>query len=183
MEHGLRSPLALIHVIGIFRETCEVTVTAEPVVLPDPVAVRYDFTNISGFADWGTSYTAHDVDYTECVVSFERANHQGAGSTIENQPVTKGKSVALVLKPAVGTAIKSAMFACTQWGSKAQTITLHYSTDGGTTYTSTGVTSTNFSISSDSLPEGTNAVKITFSSSSNQVGIAGAAIEYYPVSE
>ncbi len=75
-----------------------------------------------------------------------------------------------------GSTMSSATFVCTQWGTKTQTITLHYSTDGGQTYTSTGVTSTNFTITDNNLPAGTNAVKITFSNSSNQVGIASASI-------
>ena len=76
--------------------------------------------------------------------------------------------------------MNSVTFTCTQWGEKAQTITLHYSTDGGTNYTSTTITSTNFSISANSLPANTNAVKITFSSTSNQVGIASVSFNYTP---
>ena len=72
--------------------------------------------------------------------------------------------------------ISGVKFVCKQWSSKTQTITLHYSTNKGTSYTSTNVTSTNFEISKNDLPEGTNAVKITFSSSSNQVAIASATV-------
>lgn len=136
--------------------------------------VTYDFTKIEGFSDWTSSYTEHSIDYEESVVTFESANKQT--STITDQPVTKGKPVSIVMKDA--NIISKASFTCTQWGTKAQTITLNYSTDGGKTYKSTGVTSTNFTISSDDLPSGTNAVQITFSSSQNQVGIAFATITY-----
>lgn len=132
-------------------------------------AITYNFGEHADFATWGTGYESHTLSYTEADVVFEAANKQGAGNIIVDIPVTKGKSVSLVLKN--GAKISSVTFKCRQWGSKAQTITLHYSTDGGNTYTSTGVTSSNFEISSSSLPAGTNAAKITFSSSSNQVGI------------
>jgi hypothetical protein len=134
----------------------------------------FDFTNIDGFSSWSTSYSEHSVTYADATVIFASANRQG--STITNQPVTKGQPVSIVMND--GFTISDVSFTCTQWGSKAQTITLHYSTDGGENYTSTGVTSTNFTISSNELPSGTNAVKITFSSTSNQVGIASASITY-----
>ena len=137
----------------------------------------YDFSEISGFSDWSTSYSKHEVAYDEATVTFASANRQT--STITDVPVTKGGDVTLVLNDDYSDyAITSVTFNCTQWGTKAQTITLHYSADGGTTYTSTGVTSTNFTISSSSLPAGTNAVKITFSSTSNQVGIASVSFTY-----
>ena len=136
--------------------------------------VTYDFTAIEGFSDWSTSYGKHVVEYSAATVTFESANRQP--TTITNQPVTKGQPVTLVM---TGTKTISAVsFKCTQWGSKAQTITLHYSKDGGKNYTSTDVTSTTFAISSSNLPTGTNAVKITFSSTSNQIGIASATITY-----
>lgn len=134
--------------------------------------VTYDFTQISDFSDWGTSFSQHVVTYSDAIVTFESANHQNG--TITDQPVTKGQPVSLVMID--GSTLSGVTFVCTQWVNKAQTITLHYSTDGGTTYTSTGTTSSNFTITNNSLPAGTNAVKITFSSSSNQVGIASATI-------
>ena len=140
--------------------------------------VTHDFTKIS-FTGWTNSYAAHTVEYDEATVTFEAASKQTG--TITNMPVTKGKYVALVAKN--GATIKSAKFVCKQWSSKTQTITLHYSTNGGTSYTSTNVTSSNFTISKDNLPEGTNAVKITFSSSSNQIGVESATITYVSGSE
>ena len=130
--------------------------------------VTYDFSEISGFDTWGTSYSQHVVEYDEATVTFASANHQT--STITDIPVTKGQPVSLELNDPTNQ-ITSVTFVCRQWNTKAQTITLHYSTDGGTNYTSTNITSTNFTISSTSLPEGTNAVKITFNNTSNQVGI------------
>lgn len=133
----------------------------------------YDFTQISGFSSWNNSYSDHTVIYSDATITFKGASRQTG--TITNQPVTKGGDVSLVLTD--GSTIKKASFVCTQWTNKAQIITLHYSTNGGNSYTSTGVTSSNFTISKDNLPEGTNAVKITFSNTSNQVGIASASIE------
>lgn len=137
----------------------------------------YDFSQIEGLSDWGTSYSKRSVEYTEATVTFASANK--STQTITNVPVTKGGDVELILTSTCAASydIQNASFVCTQWGSKAQTITLHYSTDGGESYTSTGTTSTNFSISKNNLPSGTNAVKITFNSTSNQVGIASATIK------
>ena len=147
----------------------------------DPT-ITYDFSQIDGFASWGTGYSNHEVTYTDAVVNFTSYNHQT--STITDVPVSKGGNVTLTLRNA-GETLKSAKFVCKQWGSKAQTITLKYSTDGGDTFSnlSPSVTSTNFTIESDNLPTGTNAVQITFNNSSNQVGVASATIEINRVAE
>ena len=134
--------------------------------------INLDFTKIDGFSSWNSSYTKRVVEYDEATVTFTSANRQTG--TITNQPVTKGQPVEVVMKNDI--TLSGVTFACTKWGSKAQTITLHYSIDGGTTYTSTGITSTDFNISSEELPLGTNAVKLTFSSSSNQIGIASCTL-------
>jgi len=127
-----------------------------------------------GSEGWSNSYAAHQYEYTEGTVKFTAASKQT--STLTTMPVTKGQPVEFVMKE--GYTISTAKFTCQQWSSKVQTITLHYSTDGGENYTSTGITSDNFTISSNELPEGTNAVKITFSSTSNQVGIKSLDLTY-----
>ena len=138
--------------------------------------VTYNFGEHEDFASWGTGYEAHTLSYSEADVFFEKANKQAAGTAITDIPVTKGNYVTLVMKN--GAKLSSVTFKCRQWTNKTQTITLLYSTDGGSSYTSTGITSNNFTISKDNLPSGTNAVKITFSNSSNQVGIESATISY-----
>ena len=154
------------------------TLTVEAAT-PDPEepenpedAQTYDFTKIEGFTKWGSSYSKHEVTYSDAVVTFASANQNS--QTITDQPVTKGGDVSLVLTD--GMNIATVKWVCTQWGTKPQTITLHYSKDGGNVYTSTEITSSDFTISSDNLPAGTNAVKITFNSSSNQVGIKSCTI-------
>ena len=127
-----------------------------------------------GTEGWANSYAAHSYEYTEGTVKFTSASKQTG--TITTMPVTKGQPVEFIM--ADGYTMSAVTFTCSQWGSKAQTITLHYSTDGGENYTSTDVTSTNFSITSGELPSGTNAVKITFNSTSNQVGIESASVTY-----
>lgn len=138
--------------------------------------VDYDFRNIDGFNSWG-SYSSQTVNYSDATVYFNSVSHQGAGNAITDQPVTKGDYFTLKLTEQ-GATMSSAKFYFTQWTTKTQTITLSYSTDGGTTYSATtpATTSNNFVISNDNLPTGTNAVKITFSNTSNQIGIAGAKI-------
>ena len=139
------------------------------------VSTEYDFSAIPDFSEWGNSYTEHEVAYTDATVTFTAACKQT--STITDIPVTKGNEVTLVMKNNAKS-ISNVTFVCRQWGTKAQTITLYYSTNGGTSYTTTGVTSTNFTISKNGLPAGTNAVKISFSSTSNQVGIESVSYEH-----
>lgn len=138
----------------------------------DACDVTYDFREIN-FLGWTNSYAKHVIEYEDATVTFASASKQTV--TITDQPVTKGNEVSLVMTD--GSTLSAIEWTCTKWSSNSQTITLHYSTNGGQSYTTTGVTSSNFTISSDNLPVGTNAVKITFSSSSNQVGITSCSIE------
>ena len=127
-----------------------------------------------GTEGWSNSYAVHSYAYDEGTVNFTAASKQTG--TITTMPVTKGQPVEFIM--AKGYTITAASFKCQQWSTKAQTITLHYSTDGGENYTSTDITSSNFTISSDELPTGTNAVKITFSSTSNQIGVESLTLTY-----
>ena len=87
-----------------------------------------------------------------------------------------GKDVTLVMK---GSAVLTGItINLKQWASKTQTAMLYTSTNGGASYSSNPVAeSGNFTLSANSLPEGTNAVKLSFSSE-NQVGIASFDITY-----
>ena len=155
---------------GGLAENKTVTLTATPY---DPSEITLDFAFESmGSEGWTSSYAGHTVIFDNAKVVFASANKQT--STITDIPVTKGNDVELILTKQ-GETLRSVEFVCRQWTTKTHTITLHYSTNGGESYTSTGTTSTNFTISSNSLPAGTNAVKITFSGS-DQVGIASATI-------
>ncbi len=129
--------------------------------------VSFKFSTM-GSTGWTSGYAQHSTTCTDGTITFVSASKQTG--TITDYPVTKGNPVTFVLSDNTKS-LSSVSFTCRQWSSRAQTITLHYSTNSGSTYTSTEITSTNFSISSSSLPTGTNAVKITFSSTSNQVGI------------
>lgn len=151
-----------VTVKGVFDATNEIT---------------YDFSAIS-FSGWDNGYSERTVSYTDAIITFASASKQNSGSTIDDIPVTKGGDVSLVMKESGGVTkkITGATFVCRQWGAKAQTITLHYSTNTGSSYTSTGVTSTNFTITKNDLATGTDAVKITFNNTSNQVGIESATI-------
>ncbi len=132
------------------------------------VDVSFAFSTI-GSTGWTNSYADHSVTCTDGTVYMKASKQTG---TITDYPVTKGQPVSFVLSDNTKS-LSAISFTCQQWGTKAQTITLKYSTNGGSSYSALNpsVTSTNFSISSSSLPSGTNAVQITFSSTSNQVGI------------
>ena len=123
------------------------------------------------FKSWTSSYTSHVADYPDATVTFKSANKQSG--TITDCPVTKGQDVTIVMKN--NRTLKSFNLTLKKWSSKAQTVTLHCSTDGGESYTKTSTTSSNFALSA-SVPEGTNAIKFTFSSTSNQVGIASCEL-------
>ena len=139
-----------------------------------PAEVTYEFAKMSGFADWDSSYSKREdtTTYPDAKLVLAEANKQSG--TITDYPVTKGQPVEVIMTD--GSTLDSVEFTFAQWGTKAQTATLHYSIDGGTTYTSTGVTSTTFAIPTTKVAEGTNAVKVTFSSSSNQVGIVSCKV-------
>ncbi len=156
-------------------ETITVTQAAPKgdVVLVEKTA-SHVFQNNATFNTWNSSYSARTIEFTEATVKFASANKQS--QTITDMPVTKGGAVELIAKN--GATIKNAKFVCKQWTTKAQTITMHYSTNGGNSYTQLTGTSTTFTIEKTDLPAGTNAVKITFSSTSNQVGIQQADITY-----
>lgn len=139
-----------------------------------PLMVTYDFTKITGFNDWGSSYTKHVVKYDVADVVFSSANKNTG--TITDRPVTKGQPICVVMS--VGKTIKSVKLICKQWGNKSQTITLNTSTDGGTNYTATTTKSSNFTLSASDIADGVNAVKFTFSSTNNQVGISSLELTY-----
>ena len=143
---------------------------------PTPVDKTYSFAfTVIGTTGWSSGYADHTlVDDNYVTINANASKQTG---TITDYPVTKGQPVTVVLKD--GT-MNSVTFTCSQWTTKAQTITLHYSTNKGNTFTSTNITSSNFSISNSSLPSGTNAVKITFSSTSNQVGLNSVSFNYTP---
>ena len=137
------------------------------------------FSNI-GTTGWSSSYADHSYTAADDVVISMNASKQT--STITTVPVTKGQPISLVLPSNPGVYISAFSFTATQWGSKAQTMTAKYSTNRGSSYTSTGKTSTNFSISVSSSDMGSstsvNAIQITFSSTSNQVGLSSFSVTY-----
>ena len=127
-----------------------------------------------GANSWQSNYTKRIVNFDSATVEFASANKQS--STITHCPVTKGGDV--VVKMLEGKKLTSAKFNLLQWNTKTQTATLYYSTDGGNTWSAESVAkSSNFTLES-SLPEGTNALKLKFSSTSNQVAIESIEIVY-----
>lgn len=135
-----------------------------------------DLTAIEGFADWTTSYTMHEIEGTDAKVVLASANKQT--STITDVPVTKGGDVELILTNSKKQ-LTAVRLICRQWTNKAQTITLNYSTDGGENYKAfdPAVTSNEFEVEKIGLPAGTDAIKATFSSQSNQVGIVSVSYD------
>ena len=158
---------------GEITKTVTVTVTAKYVDPTTVASVKYNFGESEEFLAWGQSYAAHELNYEEIKVSFVSANKQREGNAIDDMPVTKGGDVIVFAK--TGT-FASVTWTFKQWGTKTQTATISVSTDGGLTFTETASTvavegeATTLEIA---CGEGVNAVKVTFSSTSNQVGIAG----------
>lgn len=139
-----------------------------------------DFDTI-GSTGWSSSYEDHTgvIDNTILSIDLMKFNKQSSGQTIDDIPVTKGAGYVAVKAKSTHT-FSAVTFTLRQWASKAQTVTLYYSTDGGSTYNamSPSVSSSTFVLTSNSLPTGTNAVKMTFSSTSNQVGLERISVTY-----
>ena len=125
------------------------------------------------FSTWSNSYVTHTAVYADATVTFKSANKQSG--TITDCPVTKGQDVTIVMEN--NRTLKSFDLTLKQWTTKAQTVTLHYSKDGGSTFTKTTTTSKNFELAAE-VPEGTNAIKFTFSSTSNQVGVVSCELTF-----
>ncbi|MCF0183442.1 MAG: chitobiase/beta-hexosaminidase C-terminal domain-containing protein [Bacteroidaceae bacterium] len=152
----------------------EVTITVKAPAVPGV----YDFVGweFPGAESWDSSYKERVVDYDEATVTFASANHQLAGNVIEDRPVTKGQAVTVVLKDTKND-IKTVGAAFQQWNAKEQTITINTSTDGEN-FEATEFTTDEFGFEGVTLPAGVKAVRFTFSSANNQVGISGIVITY-----
>ena len=129
---------------------------------------------------WGTAYEEHTVETEVCTIQFNKWDKQAAGQTIDNCPVTKGAGDPPLVVKMVGNAkIVSVSVLLKQWNTKAQTAYIFSSTDGGSTFASTAeAESSTFSLDNVTMPEGTNAFKMTLSSTSNQVGLQTITINY-----
>lgn len=171
---------AVITATAAQTEEYKSAVAAYSIKVTDPGAVivektvTYNFGKDAEveFSSWTNSYTSHTASYEDATVTFSSANKQSG--TITDCPVTKGKDVTIVMKD--NRSLKSFALTLKQWTTKAQTVTLHYSTDGGATYVETSTTSSNFALAAE-VPEGTNAIKFTFSTS-NQVGIVSCELTF-----
>ena len=172
---------AVITATAVQTDEYKSAVAAYSINVSDPNAVKvektvtYNFGTDAevGFSKWGSSYMVHTASYEDATVTFKSANKQGG--TITDCPVTKGQDVTIVMKD--NRSLKSFNLTLKKWTTKAQTVTLHYSTDGGATYVTTSTTSSNFALAAE-VPEGTNAIKFTFSSASNQVGIVSCELTF-----
>lgn len=145
------------------------TFKKEEATAPD---VLYDFSKIEGFNDWNSSYSERVVEYADATVTFSAACKQTG--TITDVPVTKGREITVVMKN--NTVINSLKFLTKQWLAKDNTVTLSTSVDGGTNFTTTSYTADAGDILSASNLNGVNAIKFTFSSQDNQIGIAALAL-------
>ena len=138
----------------------------------------YDFTDPNVLNDWSTSYQKRVVDYEDATITFASAAKPSSSSAITDRPVTKGSEITLVAKK--DRTIAFVNWAFSQWAEKKQTITLEYSVNHGISYNDTdpATVSDNFKIFCGDLPEGTNAVKILFSSNENQIGVTSCAVKF-----
>lgn len=165
---------------GSFNITEDTTLTAVWNETYDEGAETYDLSDMFDTGSWSSSYNKHSHEYNTLenetvTVTIEGASKQG--NTITDVPVTKGSDVSLVLD-SEARFIKNITFHARQWTNKAQTMTLHTSNDSGVTYTNTEITSNNFRIRGTDFAVGTNAIKVTFDSSANQVGCVDFVVTY-----
>ena len=163
-----------------FNISANTTLTATWTEDVDDGASTYQLKNMSGFSTWSNSYSDHSHTFVisqseNAAVTIKGASKQT--STITDAPVTKGGDVTFKLT-SNERYIKNITFHARQWSDKAQTMTLHTSTNGGSSYTNTEISTDYFLIRGSNLASGTNAIKITFSSSSNQVGCVDFVVTY-----
>ncbi len=141
--------------------------------------VTYSFAFATmGSTGWSNSYADHDAVYDDAVVTIDIKSASKQGSTITDYPVTKAGDVIVKLKG--GKTMSAVTFTLTQWTTKAKEVSLQYSTDGGTSFNalSPAVISSSFSLTSSSLPSGTNAVKMVQGNTGNQVGLVSVQFTY-----
>ena len=147
---------------------------------PEPVNKTYSFAFTTiGSTGWTNSYADHDNVYNDDYVSISLKSASKQTSNVTDYPVTKAGDVIVILKDGTMSAVT---FNLTQWTTKAKTVSLQYSTNGGSTFSalSPAVSSSNFTLSSSSLPTGTNAVKMVQGDTGNQVGLTGVSFTYTP---
>ena len=140
------------------------------IAMADQVELNFVGWGFDGADSWKSSYDPHTVAFDMATVTFDAANKQPDGNAITDCPVTKGQPITVTLND-MGNDISAVTFNFKQWGTKKQTATLLYSTDGSL-FSEAGVSSDNFTLTGDALPAGTKAVRVEFSSSSNQIGLA-----------
>ncbi|MDE6366355.1 MAG: hypothetical protein K2L33_02105 [Muribaculaceae bacterium] len=121
-----------------------------------------------GTTGWSNSYAAHTYETTDVTVKFTACSKQTG--TITTHPVTKAGPVVFSLKNE--GSFSTAKVTLKQWTTKTKTAKLEYSTNG-TTFTafSPAVSSSTFEVEATSIPEGTTAIRLSFTESSNQVAI------------
>lgn len=150
---------------------------AEGVITKEINFVGWEFPLAEGDS-WTSSYADHTVVTDICTIQLNKWNKNT--STITDCPVTKGAGdPSLVLKMAGSEKILSVSVLLKQWGTKAQTVSIFSSQDSGSTYVDEAEDkSSTFSLDNVTMPDGTNAFKLKFSSASNQVGLQKITINY-----
>lgn len=141
--------------------------------------ISFAFTSI-GSSGWPTSYgNEHKVTETgKWKVTFSAAVKQT--QTITDVPVSKAGTVTVQLLD--GSTFSKATFNLKQWGSKKQSGSIKYSTDG-TNFTDFNpkieLSSTKFdeSITATDIPENVIAIQLNLTNTSNQIGIASFEYE------
>lgn len=173
---------AVITATAVQTAEYKAAVAAYTVKVSDPGAtvttktVTYNFGTDAEvkFDEWNSSYLVRTADYADATVNFSAASNQPETNAIPDIPVTKGEPVEIKMRG--NRTLKSFDLTLKQWTTKAQTVKLNYSLDGGITYTES-TTSSIFALAGE-LPAGTNAIKFTFSSSKNQVGIQSCELTF-----
>ena len=171
---------AVITAAAVQTPEYKAAVAAYTVKVSDPSAtvttktVTYNFGTDTevGFSSWASGYDSHTAEYEDATVKFHSATKQS--KTINDMPVTKGQPIEI--KMGDNRTLKSFDLTLKQWTTKTQEVKLNYSLDGGVTYTGS-TTSSTFALAGE-LPAGTNAIKFTFSSSDNQVGIQSCQLTF-----
>ena len=141
----------------------------------DTKTLDFSFNTI-GTKGWSNSYSDHEFEYTEGIVTFVKAAKQT--QTITDVPVFRDANTGIILVMKDGKTLNGFTLNCRQWRTNTNTIILYTSTDGETfnQHSSKDIKANDLQFSVSNLTN-VKAIQL-FLKSKNQVGFESIDITY-----